>query len=112
VSVEKLYRGNNPRMTTAYLRALLDGPHADQGGELLDREEQLALLRWRQEHILAGVERRIKGGIDSGREPFEVLVDCQDHVVGGARAWVDLVVLEPVLADTQPVAAVLERVAS
>jgi acyl-CoA oxidase len=63
-------------------------------GELLGRDEQLGLLRWRQEHILQGVARRLKGGIDSGREPFEVLVDCQDHVVAAARAWVDLVVLE------------------
>jgi acyl-CoA oxidase len=63
-------------------------------GELLDREEQLGLLRWRQAHILQGVARRLKGGIDSGRPPFDVLVDCQDHVVAAARAWVDVVVLE------------------
>jgi acyl-CoA oxidase len=69
-------------------------PGRDEGGELLDRAEQLALLRWRQKHILAGAARRLKGGIDSGREPFDVLVDCQDHVVAAARAWVDLVVLE------------------
>ena len=69
-------------------------PGKDNGGELLDREEQLGLLRWRQEHILQGCARRLKGGIDSGREPFEVLVDCQDHVVSAARAWVDMTVLE------------------
>jgi acyl-CoA oxidase len=64
------------------------------GGELLDRAEQLRMLRWRQEHILEGAARRLKRGIDSGREPFDVLVDCQDHVVSAARAWVDFVVLE------------------
>jgi acyl-CoA oxidase len=69
-------------------------PGRDDGGELLDRDEQLGLLRWRQEHILQGVARRLKGGIDSGREPFDVLVDCQDHLVAAARAWVDVVVLE------------------
>src|SRR5918992_1202583 len=69
-------------------------PGRDDGGELLDRGEQLRLLRWRQAHILQGVARRLKGGIDSGRAPFDVLVDCQDHVVSAARAWVDLVVLE------------------
>ena len=63
-------------------------------GELLDREVQLGLLRWRQEHILAGAARRLKRGIDAGREPFDVLLDCQDHVVSAARAWVELVVLE------------------
>jgi acyl-CoA oxidase len=69
-------------------------PGRDDGGELLDRGEQLGLLRWRQEHILQGVARRLKGGIDAGRAPFDVLVDCQDHVVAAARAWVDVVVLE------------------
>jgi acyl-CoA oxidase len=69
-------------------------PGRDDGGELLDVDEQLGLLRWRQEHILQGVARRLKGGIDSGREPFDVLVDCQDHLVAAARAWVDVVVLE------------------
>ena len=64
------------------------------GGDLLDREEQLGLLRFRQEHILEGVARRLKRGIDGGRAPFDVLVDCQDHVVAAAGAWVDLVVLE------------------
>jgi acyl-CoA oxidase len=69
-------------------------PGRDDGGELLDRDEQLGLVRWRQEHILQGVARRLKGGIDSGREPFDVLVDCQDHLVAAARAWVDVIVLE------------------
>jgi acyl-CoA oxidase len=63
-------------------------------GELLDRDEQLGLLRWRRTHILQGAARRLKRGLDGGREPFDVLVDCQDHVVSAARAWVDVVVLE------------------
>jgi acyl-CoA oxidase len=62
--------------------------------EPLDRETQCGLIRWRQEHILQGAARRLKGGIDAGHDPFHVLVDCQDHVVDAARAWVDLVVLE------------------
>jgi acyl-CoA oxidase len=62
--------------------------------DLLRRETQLELFRWRQRHVLAGAARRLKGGIDSGRDPFAVLVDCQDHVLTVARAWVDLVVLE------------------
>jgi acyl-CoA oxidase len=76
-------------------------PGRDDGGELLDRDEQLGLLRWRQEHILQGVARRLKGGIDSGREPFDVLVDCQDHLVAAARAWVDVVVLEAFAAAVE-----------
>jgi len=69
-------------------------PGRDDSAELLDRATQLELFTWRQEHILSGAARRLKGGIDAGGDPFAVLVDTQDHVVDAARAWVDLVVLE------------------
>jgi acyl-CoA oxidase len=64
------------------------------GGDLRSRDTQLDLFRWRYEHLLEGAARRLKRGIDDGRDPFSVLIDCQDHVVETARAWVDLVVLE------------------
>ena len=66
-------------------------PGRDDDADLLDRKTQLDLFRWRHEHLLAGAARRLKGGIDAGRDPFAVLVDCQDHVLEAARAWVDLV---------------------
>ena len=44
--------------------------------------------------MLAGVARRLRAGMESGGDPFGVLVDCQDHVVAAARAWADMVVLE------------------
>jgi acyl-CoA oxidase len=69
-------------------------PGREDTSELLDRATQCSLIRWRQEHILQGAARRLKGGIDAGGDPFSVLVDCQDHIVEAARAWVDLVVLE------------------
>jgi acyl-CoA oxidase len=69
-------------------------PGRDDDADLLAAKTQLALFRWRHEHLLGGVARRLKGGIDAGRDPFTVLVDCQDHVLETARSWVDLVVLE------------------
>jgi acyl-CoA oxidase len=69
-------------------------PGRAEEGDLLDRETQLRLVRWRADHILQGAARRLRSGIESGRDPFEVLVDCQDHVVDCARAWVDVQVLE------------------
>jgi acyl-CoA oxidase len=69
-------------------------PGRDDGGELLEHSTQIELFRWRHDHVLAGVARRLKRGIDAGREPFEVLLDCQDHVLTAARSWMDLVVLE------------------
>jgi acyl-CoA oxidase len=76
-------------------------PGRDDGGDLLARKTQLELFRWRHEHVLAGVARRLKGGIDAGRDPFEVLVDCQDHVLTAARSWADLVVLEAFAAAAE-----------
>jgi acyl-CoA oxidase len=90
-------------------------PGRDDQEDLGTRDVQLELLRWRADHIKSGVARRLKGGIDSGREPFQVLLDCQDHLIGAARAYVDCVVLEAFAAKlpqvTDPDArALLERV--
>jgi acyl-CoA oxidase len=76
-------------------------PGRDDEADLLDRETQLELLRWRQQHVLAGVARRLRAGIEGGGDPFSVLVDCQDHVVAAARAWADMVVLEAFAAGVE-----------
>src|SRR5690242_15808635 len=80
-------------------------PGRDEGGDLLARKTQLELFKWRHDHVLGGVARRLKKGIGDGRDPFAVLVDCQDHVLTAARSWVDLVVLEAfaAVADRDPV---------
>jgi acyl-CoA oxidase len=69
-------------------------PGRDDQADLGSRDVQRELLRWRADHIKSGVARRLKGGIDAGREPFAVLLDCQDHLVEAARAYVDHIVLE------------------
>ena len=78
------------------LRKLADSlrPGRDDDADLLDPKTQLELFRWRHEHLLQGAARRLKGGIDAKRDPFDVLVDTQDHVLEVARSWVDLVILE------------------
>jgi acyl-CoA oxidase len=76
-------------------------PGRDDEADLLERETQLDLFRWRQEHILAGVARRLRAGIEDGADPFRVLVDCQDHVVVAAQAWADMIVLESFAAAVE-----------
>jgi acyl-CoA oxidase len=85
------------------LERLGDGllPGRDDERDLLDHAVQLELFKWRHEHVLAGVARRLKRGIDSGGDPFAVLVGCQDHVVTTARSWADLVVLEAFVAAVE-----------
>ncbi len=66
----------------------------DQEAGLLDPEYQLAMYRFREEHMLGGVARRLKRGIDQGMNPGEVFSRVQDHVIAAARAHMERLVLE------------------
>jgi acyl-CoA oxidase len=72
----------------------------DQEAGLLDPEYQLAMFRWREEHILSGVARRLKRGIDNGMETVEVFSLVQDHVIAAGRAHVERLVLEAFIGKT------------
>jgi acyl-CoA oxidase len=67
---------------------------ADPDAGLRDDAYHSGLVRFREEHMLSGVARRLKAGIDAGDEPFDVFNRCQDHVIAAGRAHVDRVVLE------------------
>lgn len=66
----------------------------DPDAGLRDDNYHVGLLRFREQHILSSVVRRLKRGIDDGDEPFDVFNRCQDHVIAAGRAHVDRVVLE------------------
>jgi len=75
--------------------ALLDAvPSSDEEPAIEDREFHLQLFRGREEHVLGGVARRLKRGLDDGQDSFTVFNECQDHVLEAARARVDRIVLE------------------
>ena len=62
---------------------------------LRDREFQLAALRWREQHLLASVARRLKKRIiDGGMDSFQAVIVCQDHLVETAKAHVERIILE------------------
>src|SRR5215218_3201504 len=69
-------------------------PGRDDESDLLDRKAQLDAVRWRDQHVLAGLARRLRGGLDDETDPFELLIACQDHLLLAARAYVDRMVLE------------------
>jgi acyl-CoA oxidase len=73
-------------------------PGRDDEGDLLDHETQVELVKWRQEHVLSGLAKRLRAGLGDGGDPFTTLIEVQDHLVTAARAWVDLVVLEAFVA--------------
>ncbi|RZT20954.1 acyl-coenzyme A oxidase, partial [Kribbella sp. VKM Ac-2569] len=66
----------------------------DPDAGLRDDAYHSGLLRFREQHMLSGVARRLKGGIDAGDDPFDVFNRCQDHVIAAGRAHVDRIVLE------------------
>ncbi len=69
-------------------------PEVDADAGILDTSYHLNLLRWREEHMLAGVARRLKRGMDDGGDPAAVFSHVQDHVIGAARAHVERLLLE------------------
>ncbi len=66
----------------------------DPDAGILDTSYHLNLLRWREEHMLASVARRLKKGMDAGADPASVFSNVQDHVIGAAWAHVERLTLE------------------
>ena len=81
--------------------ALPGGDQWDQEAGLLDPNYQRAMLRFREEHMLGGVARRLKRGIDTGMNPGEVFSRVQDHVIATARAHVERTVLDSFIDKTR-----------
>jgi acyl-CoA oxidase len=67
---------------------------SDDRDDLLDRDYQLDLFRWREGHITASVAQRFKRGLDEDYDPFEVFRAVQDHAAAAARAHTATVLLE------------------
>jgi acyl-CoA oxidase len=62
--------------------------------DLFDREHQLALLGWRENHVLEGLARRLRKGFESDADAFDVFNNAQDQLLLAARAHIDARVLE------------------
>ncbi|HWH32357.1 MAG TPA: acyl-CoA dehydrogenase [Egibacteraceae bacterium] len=76
------------------VQTIADVVNRDDDGDLRDPAWHLELYRWREEHVLGGLARRLRKGIDSGCDAFGVFNECQDHVLLAARAHVERVVVE------------------
>ena len=69
-------------------------PGRDEDISVHDRGWYLSQLAWREKHILDGVTRRMRKGLEDGQEAFSVFNAVQDHVLLAARAHIDREVLE------------------
>jgi acyl-CoA oxidase len=76
-------------------------PGRDETADLLDRESQLELFRWREAHVTAGIAQRFRRGIDEGYDPFEVFRAVQNHAANAARAHMERVILEAFAAAVE-----------
>ncbi|WP_406151035.1 acyl-CoA dehydrogenase family protein [Streptomyces sp. NBC_01012] len=95
LAVETVIEKTSAHKLLERVRDLLPGGDAwDQEAGLLDSEYQLAMFRYREEHMLAGVARRLKRGIDQKRDAGAVFSQVQDHVIAVAHAHVERLVLE------------------
>ncbi len=61
---------------------------------LHDRVWHKDLFEDREQHILAGLARRLRAAASSDNDPFEVFNDAQDHVLLAGRAHIDRLVLD------------------
>ncbi len=103
LAVETVVERTSAHKLLERLRDVLPGGREDswdQDAGLLDPQYQLAMLRWREEHILSGVARRLKRGIDHGMDAVEVFSAVQDHVIAAGRAHVERLVLEAFVEKT------------
>jgi acyl-CoA oxidase len=73
-------------------------PTRDEKRDILDRDHQVDLFRWRQGHIVASVANRFRRGLEAGYDAFEVFRAVQDHAANAARAHMDRVILEAFVA--------------
>jgi acyl-CoA oxidase len=62
--------------------------------DLRDRAWQKDIFADREEHVLAGLARRLRAAASSDNDPFEVFNDAQDHVLRLGRAHIDRLVLD------------------
>ena len=69
-------------------------PRLTSPEHLRDPEFHLGALRWREEHLLATVARRLKKRLDAGLEPTQAMLECQTHLLAAARAHVERTVVE------------------
>jgi len=95
LAVETVIERSNIAKLFERVRDLLPGGEEwDQEAGLRDPNYQRAMLRFREEHMISGVARRLKRGVDDGMDAGEVFSRVQDHVIATARAHVERLVLD------------------
>jgi acyl-CoA oxidase len=61
---------------------------------LRDSDFQLTAFRYREQRLVASLARRLRARLDKGMEANTAMIECQDHLVNLAHAYVERVILE------------------
>jgi acyl-CoA oxidase len=61
---------------------------------LISPEFHSEALRWREDHLLSTLARRLRSRLERGTDSFHALIECQDHAVALAKAHTERIVLE------------------
>ncbi|MGI9544804.1 MAG: acyl-CoA dehydrogenase [Cyclobacteriaceae bacterium] len=61
---------------------------------LLDREFQLNAFQYRERHLVTRAGQRLKHRIDQGMDSYQAFMECQNHLIALAFAYIDRVILE------------------
>lgn len=67
---------------------------------LLDAEFHLNAFKYRERNILTSAAKRLKRHIDSGMDSFDAFNVCQNHLVEVAVAYIERIILEQFIAQT------------
>ncbi len=112
LAVESVIERTNVAKLFERVRDLLPGGEEwDQEAGLLDPNYQVAMLRFREQHMISGVARRLKRGVDQGMDAGEVFSRVQDHVIATAHAHVERLVLEAFIDKVDSLAESEEKTA-
>lgn len=90
--VEQVVERANLRQLVERLADVIPGRDDEAG--LLDTEYHIEVFRWREDHVLSGLMRRMRGRIENDVDPYLAFLECQDHVVLAARVHIERLVLE------------------
>lgn len=94
VAVETVIERTSVHKLLDRVRDVFPQGDTDADAGIRDTSYHLNLMRWREEHMLASVARRLKRGMAENGDPAAVFSRVQDHVIGAARAHVERLVLE------------------
>ncbi|MBY5162215.1 acyl-CoA dehydrogenase family protein [Nitriliruptoria bacterium AS10] len=92
--IDTIVERTSVRTAWERVRDLVDRDQSGPETGLRNRDWQLAMLAWREEHVLGSLARRMERATDDDADEFAVYLACQDHMLAAARAHVERRVME------------------